>query len=75
MATADFLSAHSASSSASRMEPGSYPLLGASLPICQINKCLDAAEVVSQWLSSFQSVLHAGGDYSGLQNLFLTGVY
>jgi hypothetical protein len=56
------------------MEPGSYPLLGASLPICQIDKGLDAAEVVSQWVSSFQSVLHAG-DYSGLQNLLLTEVY
>jgi hypothetical protein len=72
MATAAVLPAPS--TSATRVEPGSYPITTAILPTSNIADSLDAHSIVKQWLSSFHTAL-SSPDFSNLSNLFLQEAY
>lgn len=61
--------------SASRLVPGSYPILAATLPVAKVEKGIDANSVVEEWLKTFQQVLDAGDYKNGLQNLFWKEAY
>lgn len=61
--------------SASRVEPGSHPLLAATLPVTDVDKEVDPTEVVQEWLRKLQSVLDIGNFKYGLQRLFLKEAY
>ena len=62
--------------SASRLEPGSHPLLAATLPIAKIDdKDTNPTEVVAEWLAKFKDVLGSGDFKNGLPTLFLKEAY
>lgn len=61
--------------SASRVEPGSHTLLAATLPVAEVDKEVDANEVVQEWLKKFQDVLDHGDYKNKLPNLFLKEAY
>jgi hypothetical protein len=61
--------------SACRVEPGSYSLLAATLPVAKVDAEVDPAEVVREWLERFQDVLDGGDFEGGLARLFLKEAY
>jgi hypothetical protein len=61
--------------SASRVEPGSHSILAATLPVAQVGKEVDPAEVVREWLKKFQDMLDSGDFKNQLEKLFLKEAY
>ncbi len=61
--------------SASRVEPGSHPLVAANLPVADFDKDVDPNQAVQEWLREFQDVLESGDFRNGLPKLFSKEAY
>lgn len=57
-----------------RVEPGSQPIKAAELPVSSAGDDVDASQVATQWVESFQQAL-TNRDYKSVENLFLKESY
>lgn len=60
--------------SAERVEPGSFPVVSAKLPLVRESESVDADAVAEKWVEAFNEFL-VSGDHSALSELFLEESY